>query len=308
MRGRGDGSRDRPRSLWPRAGRQHTGVRHHGDDAGAHARADDRRLPRCVVGLARGFPIRLRVRCADPRGGGARARRDSSTDGGDGPASGGYVASLGQLLRMPAFCGYAFHVGFTSSVVFAFLGGSPYVMVELLGPLSERVRALFHRRLGVLHGRQSGRRALFGADGHGSHDRRRFGGRDRRRRVAGACRGGRAGDGGDHVRSDGGGGAGQRHEHSERHSGRGQPRCSPHRRCLRPHRFLANGNRRRDLVPGRRSHGRQRDADGGGDATGQLSRRGRVRAGALVRAVDHWPRPGRYPKRRCWASVVHVPS
>ena len=48
-------------------------------------------------------------------------------------ASGGYVASLGQLLRMPAFCGYAFHVGFTSSVGFAFLGGSPYVMVELLG-------------------------------------------------------------------------------------------------------------------------------------------------------------------------------
>ena len=53
-------------------------------------------------------------------------------------ASGAYVGSLGHLLRMPAFCGYAFHVGFTSSVFFAFLGGSPFVMVELLGrPASE---------------------------------------------------------------------------------------------------------------------------------------------------------------------------
>ncbi len=52
--------------------------------------------------------------------------------------SAAYVVSLVRLLRMPSFCGYAFNVGFTSSVFFAFLGGSPYIMVELLGrPTSE---------------------------------------------------------------------------------------------------------------------------------------------------------------------------
>ncbi len=49
-----------------------------------------------------------------------------------GVSAGVYAASLLQLLRMPAFCGYAFFVGFTSSIFFAFLSGSPYVMVELL--------------------------------------------------------------------------------------------------------------------------------------------------------------------------------
>lgn len=51
--------------------------------------------------------------------------------------AGGHPASflLGflRLLRMPAFNGYAWQGAFTSGVFFSFLGGAPYVMVELLG-------------------------------------------------------------------------------------------------------------------------------------------------------------------------------
>ena len=48
------------------------------------------------------------------------------------------MVGFGHLLRRPVFCGHAFQVAFTSSVFFAFVGGAPYVMVDLMGrPPSE---------------------------------------------------------------------------------------------------------------------------------------------------------------------------
>jgi len=48
------------------------------------------------------------------------------------------TVSFGHLLRRPVFCGHTFQVAFTSSVFFAFIGGVPYVMVDLMGrPPSE---------------------------------------------------------------------------------------------------------------------------------------------------------------------------
>lgn len=48
------------------------------------------------------------------------------------------MVGFGHLLRRPVFCGHAFQVAFTSSVFFAFVGGVPYVMVDLMGrPPSE---------------------------------------------------------------------------------------------------------------------------------------------------------------------------
>jgi MFS transporter, DHA1 family, multidrug resistance protein len=48
------------------------------------------------------------------------------------------MVSFWFLLRRPVFCGHAFQVAFTSSVFFAFVGGVPYVMVDLMGrPPSE---------------------------------------------------------------------------------------------------------------------------------------------------------------------------
>ena len=48
------------------------------------------------------------------------------------------IVGFGHLLRRPVFCGHAFQVAFSSSVFFAFIGGAPYVMVDLMGrPPSE---------------------------------------------------------------------------------------------------------------------------------------------------------------------------
>ena len=44
----------------------------------------------------------------------------------------GMLVGFGHLLRRPVFCGHAFQVAFTSSVFFAFVGGVPYVMVDLM--------------------------------------------------------------------------------------------------------------------------------------------------------------------------------
>ncbi len=41
--------------------------------------------------------------------------------------------SFGQLLRNPAFNGYAFQVSFSTAAYFAFLGGTPFVMITLMG-------------------------------------------------------------------------------------------------------------------------------------------------------------------------------
>ena len=50
----------------------------------------------------------------------------------------GLLTGVGRLLRIRAFCGYGFQVGFTTGVFFSFLGGAPYVTVELFGrPPSE---------------------------------------------------------------------------------------------------------------------------------------------------------------------------
>ena len=41
--------------------------------------------------------------------------------------------SFGHLLRLRAFLGYAFHLAFATGVWMAFVGGAPYVTIELLG-------------------------------------------------------------------------------------------------------------------------------------------------------------------------------
>lgn len=50
-----------------------------------------------------------------------------------GGHSASFLMGFLRLLRMPAFNGYAWQGAFTSGVFFSFLGGAPYVMVELLG-------------------------------------------------------------------------------------------------------------------------------------------------------------------------------
>lgn len=56
--------------------------------------------------------------------------------GGQGPLA--MLGGFAQLLREPAFAGYAVNVSFTTAVFFAFLAGAPYVMIELMDrPASE---------------------------------------------------------------------------------------------------------------------------------------------------------------------------
>ncbi|HJO97907.1 MAG: multidrug effflux MFS transporter [Rhodospirillales bacterium] len=48
------------------------------------------------------------------------------------------ASAFWRLLRHRAFCGYALQVGCTTGTFFAFVGGAPYVMVEVMGrPISE---------------------------------------------------------------------------------------------------------------------------------------------------------------------------
>ncbi len=52
--------------------------------------------------------------------------------------AGALAAAFWRLLRHRAFCGYALQVGCTTGTFFAFVGGAPYVMVEVMGrPTSE---------------------------------------------------------------------------------------------------------------------------------------------------------------------------
>lgn len=54
------------------------------------------------------------------------------------PGVEGLITSYARLLRSPLFRGYAFGVSFSSAGFFAFLGGAPYVMIEVMGrPASE---------------------------------------------------------------------------------------------------------------------------------------------------------------------------
>lgn len=45
----------------------------------------------------------------------------------------GLLRGYRDLLRSPAFCGYAFQTAFTSGVFFAFIAGAPFVVVTVLG-------------------------------------------------------------------------------------------------------------------------------------------------------------------------------
>jgi DHA1 family bicyclomycin/chloramphenicol resistance-like MFS transporter len=43
------------------------------------------------------------------------------------------VDGFRQLLKSPAYCGYAFHAAFSSMVFFSFISAAPYVMVNVMG-------------------------------------------------------------------------------------------------------------------------------------------------------------------------------
>ncbi len=54
------------------------------------------------------------------------------------PGPAGMLSSYFRLLRSPLFLGYALGISFASASFFAFLGGAPYVMIEIMGrPPSE---------------------------------------------------------------------------------------------------------------------------------------------------------------------------
>jgi DHA1 family bicyclomycin/chloramphenicol resistance-like MFS transporter len=53
--------------------------------------------------------------------------------GGEAISFASSFASFAHLLRMPVFRGYAFQGAFSVGTFFAFVGGAPYVMMELLG-------------------------------------------------------------------------------------------------------------------------------------------------------------------------------
>lgn len=52
---------------------------------------------------------------------------------GGGEGFSGLLRGYRDLLRSPAFCGYAFQTAFTSGVFFAFIAGAPFVVVTVLG-------------------------------------------------------------------------------------------------------------------------------------------------------------------------------
>jgi len=48
------------------------------------------------------------------------------------------IRGFGRLLRIPAFCGYTFQAAFSMASFFAFMSGTPYIMVDIMGrPPSE---------------------------------------------------------------------------------------------------------------------------------------------------------------------------
>lgn len=51
--------------------------------------------------------------------------------------------SFGQLLRNPVFNGFSFQVSFSTAAYFAFLGGSPFVMINLMGSTPAKLGLYF---------------------------------------------------------------------------------------------------------------------------------------------------------------------
>lgn len=51
----------------------------------------------------------------------------------DSQSSTAMLKSFGWLIRSRAFCGYAFQAAFSMATFFSFLGGAPYVVVEVIG-------------------------------------------------------------------------------------------------------------------------------------------------------------------------------
>ena len=105
-----------------------------------------------VAGVgARAWLILLAVH-ARPAGDRARQRRRAGR--------GNPFRGFGRLLRSPVFMGYALQGAFSISVFFAFLAAAPFVMVTVMRPPGQRVRADVRPGLGRVHGRQlRGRRA-----------------------------------------------------------------------------------------------------------------------------------------------------
>lgn len=58
---------------------------------------------------------------------------ETLTPGGGAHGMAGLLRGYRDLLRSPAFCGYAFQTAFTSGVFFAFIAGAPFVVVTVLG-------------------------------------------------------------------------------------------------------------------------------------------------------------------------------
>ena len=58
---------------------------------------------------------------------------ETLTPGGGSNGFFGLLRGYRDLLRSPAFCGYAFQTAFTSGMFFAFIAGAPFVVVTVLG-------------------------------------------------------------------------------------------------------------------------------------------------------------------------------
>lgn len=59
--------------------------------------------------------------------------RETNHDRQPLPGIGGMLSSYRALLRVPAFRCYAFQISFSTAGFFAFLGGAPYVVIDLMG-------------------------------------------------------------------------------------------------------------------------------------------------------------------------------
>ena len=64
------------------------------------------------------------------------------------------VLDFAKLMRFPSFWGYTCQPAFNAAVFFAFVGGAPYVLVEILGRPPPGVRPLHAVRSGHVRGRQ----------------------------------------------------------------------------------------------------------------------------------------------------------
>jgi multidrug resistance protein len=81
----------------------------------------------------------------------------------------GLAAGYLTLLRSPSFLAYAFTLGFSSAVFFAFIAGAPYVMVVVLERTAAGLRPVVHVRVARLHAGELPLRALFAGARHRPH-------------------------------------------------------------------------------------------------------------------------------------------